>query len=584
MEGNCIEEKSPFRCVNNFTQYCNQSDGVWDIIGECNEECFDPNTGLCHKDIDCKKPTSLNGEDIFCDNGILYTCTNYKNDEHNSSIDAEQYGPIDKDNDGYIAHYKRSCPLGCNTFGTECAACDGNKCENGSLKKCKDDKTGYEEIICPNGCNKELTACDNNCTTDSCVGGQIYHCKEGKFSPVPEKCPDIGDKPGSCANATKCRQCDETQMLSCVSEKDYNSCDNGLLSGKTISCPEGQFCTAKGCKNPMEIPCLNNNDGTGQIWENINNVMTREPCPNGASCKADGDECGECLSNVDTKCEDGDFYKCVEGQYKIAECPLGLGCHTVSEEKKLAVCNECSHDKCAKSSATSEVGYITKCINYMWDEGDDESGPCEASNGKYVSCQSESECGECKNGDFYCKDENTTVVCQDGKWVNGVCEGIDQICDIKTNKCIDNPNHCTPGKKVCIPGDKDTPQTAYRECQIDTDGKSYWGPEIKCEGKTPICINHSIYNTPCVECDVAAKNLHFEEFDKYSISLNSIGGSKCDPDNELNQFLCLYNSWVPKDGEKCKTEQICKETSVVALNEKGEYVTVYAAICAKREN
>ncbi len=562
----CKSNQKTF-CVDNHLYDCSSNEitecpkGCNDSKGTCILDCDECPFGCNDSNTECNYTCK---EDIStCKNKILYKCISSTN-----KIESQ------------------TCDLGCNIEGTDCAVCVVNKCENNNLSKCKANRTGYEEpTLCDHGCNDQNTDCDNSCTTDSCVGNQIYHCFEGKLTTVPENCPDIGDKPGSCANATACRQCDETQKRICVSPHEYALCNNGFWSDKTEACPDEQFCTADGCKVEMEKPCVNNNDGTGQMWTNINNVLTPKPCPNGASCKADGMECGECLSNVNTKCEDGVFYKCVDGQYTNTECPLGMGCHTVSSaDKKIAACNECNHDKCAKSSATSEVGYITKCINGMWDDGDDNSGPCEASDGKYVSCQSETQCGECKNGDIRCKDENNTLICQNGKWVNGKCEGFDQICDTKTNKCIDNPNKCTPGEIACVPGDKDTPQTAYRECKEYSNGSTYWGPEIKCEGNTPICANKPGVGPACVQCDIAAKSVLFGELIQYNNGqpIIMIGGTKCDPNDERKQLLCLANDWIPKSSDNCSSDQICKDASVVALNEKGEYVTVYQAICAKK--
>ncbi|MBQ9393999.1 MAG: hypothetical protein IJU23_00545, partial [Proteobacteria bacterium] len=228
-------------------------------------------------------------------------------------------------------------------------------------------------------------------------------------------------------------------------------------------------------------------------------------------------------------------------------------------------------NKCEKSSGSSVVGVLTRCINNMWDE---DSETCEADGGKYVSCQSDTQCGVCKNNEIRCKDKNTEQVCKNGKWFDNKCDA-NQICDTTSNnKCVDNTNTCeTPGEKRCKPGDKDTPQTIIEECK-ESKGKRYWETIKTCSDNTPVCIPYDYPGSgpKCVQCDVTA------------VLGSEYNGYRCDPNNDRKRQSCQVYQWKEFQlvDQDCSSSEVCEEKSTVARNDKGEYFTIYDARCVKR--
>ena len=248
-----------------------------------------------------------------------------------------------------------------------------------------------------------------------------------------------------------------------------------------------------------------------------------EPCPNNASCK-DETTCGACRNEVDTLCLENVFYICSSGTYSKSACSLGLGCHT---EDKKGVCNDCNGDRCDNNS--SEIGILKECMNGKYQEGKE----CKV-NGEPVSCQSETECGKCRDGAEKCDNNsfgngtltkcvngiyqdakdckvsgsavsclsetscseciNDAVQCKDnmiqtcvsGKWVDSKkCTGDTPVCDAKANKCVAKSMNCQIGETKCS------------DHQIQTCDNGEW--------KTEICQLGCYDSTQCNSCPMNYK-------------------------------------------------------------------------------
>ncbi len=290
----------------------------------------------------------------------------------------------------------------------------------------------------------------NECNADICKNGTVYRCNSGTLATQGDKCPEvIKDNAGSCASAFKCKECDENvTSLSrrCVSPTDYYICQNGLWSNEKVTCPDNRFCDDKtySCINQLSSACYNNDNGIGQIWTYADGKLQSKECPNAVSCNDDNTDCGECFDGT-TKCENNVYSICSHGKYQESACPLGLGCHT--NENGRGVCNECNEDKCVNENSTSKseyVGKLTRCVNHSWDI----SEKCQIDSNP-VLCYSETQCPECKNGMFQCKDSDTMQTCVSGKWNDIECKDKTPICDPKSNLCTKLPYSCSSKDKIC---------------------------------------------------------------------------------------------------------------------------------------
>lgn len=239
-------------------------------------------------------------------------------------------------------------------------------------------------IVAIVGCNSELDGLVPDLTEDN---GGASHCTDGErrcyaSSDIHtlahvEKCVDGEWKFSENCNATRCNA-KETDCGTCI--KDEQACineDNGI--GKMMHCnEEGELVAEASC---------------GQ-----------------SSCRQDN-QCGECINGKDDTCdEEQRLTICQEGKYTTIECHDGYTCASL---KKCGCLNKST--RCTNSE-DDEIGLFRTCVGESWDDGE----KCMKGN-DYLSCESDSKCGECLNGTQKCefsKDGMRHVVykCKDGKW------------------------------------------------------------------------------------------------------------------------------------------------------------------------
>lgn len=239
-------------------------------------------------------------------------------------------------------------------------------------------------IVAIVGCNSELEGLVPDLTEDN---GGASHCTDGEkrcyaSSDIHtlahvEKCVDGEWKFSENCNATRCNV-KETGCGTCI--KDEQACineDNGI--GKMMHCnEEGELVAEASC---------------GQ-----------------SSCRQDN-QCGECINGKDGTCDEEQRLKiCQEGKYTTIECHDGYTCASLEKCGCLNKSTRCTN------SEDDEIGLFRTCVGESWDDGE----KCMKGN-DYLSCESDSKCGECLNGTQKCefsKDGMRHVVykCKDGKW------------------------------------------------------------------------------------------------------------------------------------------------------------------------
>ena len=238
-------------------------------------------------------------------------------------------------------------------------------------------------IVAIVGCNSELDGLVPDLTEDN---GGASHCTDGEkrcyaSSDIHtlahvEKCVDGEWKFSENCNATRCNV-KETGCGTCI--KDEQACineDNGI--GKMMHCnEEGELVAEASC---------------GQ-----------------SSCRQDN-QCGECINGKDGTCDEEQRLKiCQEGKYTTIECHDGYTCASLKKCGCLKNSTQCTN------SEDDEIGLFRTCVGESWDDGE----KCMKGN-DYLSCESDSKCGECLNGTQKCefsKDGMRHVVykCKDGK-------------------------------------------------------------------------------------------------------------------------------------------------------------------------
>ena len=456
-----------------------------------------------------------------CENGVLRLCKDDKTGYEDGTTE---------------------CSMGCNDAGTNCKACDVSECKDGKLKVCKEDKSGYEEdvIDCQDGCNAEGTDCKDSCIQDSCRDGMLYRCTNGALSEQGEECPDIKDGYiGSCANATACKQCDDDNdslRRRCISPTEYYVCEDGLWSDKKLTCPGGQFCneTADSCSNKLSTSCIDDIKGTGQLWTYNKGDLQSKPCSDDVSCVSDGRECGVCHNGNDTRCLNDVYYTCQHGIFVKTACTQGLGCHSVGNN---GACNECTAGRCKDDK--DGIGYIEECKDGAFVN----SEKCQTENGT-ASCLNDIDCGECLNDSVRC-DDKTLQKCQSGQWTDfELCEGDTPLCDAKSGECVPDPNRCKGNAQICKNG-------ILKKCENET-WKDY-PCELGCYDKHEcnVCtLNETVCDgnilKTCVgnawteeECELKCENISGGAHCTCQGS-----GAKCHNDKEL--WSCVKNLWTSK--------------------------------------
>jgi hypothetical protein len=469
-----------FNCASGFLQVCNPDQTGFDNLENCGSQAqCDANAGRC------ADPCEPGSTRCNASNGDLERC--------NDRLTGWQ--PI------------ADCPNFqlCDAQNARCRICvpDDFSCADGQLRQCDQQGRGFARVNIPPECapsdspsGSGIRACDGNrvvvnpCTLGcqqpqnrcrecnpgqtQCVGnGQMRTCGNDGFYAAPTNCSDgnfcngtetcqnnrcAGGAPPSC-DGFGCQQnrCNNCNGGRCASDRQFMTCDNGLLSTPR-DCPSGQTCQGGGnclfncgalncndnnpCTNDTCSPqagCQHSNVGNGTNCSNGNACDGSETCQNGQcrpgaalNCNDNNpctnDSCnpqaGCQRSNVPNRsqCVNGDIQSCNNGVSDSQDCGNN-GCNAGATS-----CNACN----ANTPATCVNGQRRVCVNGQFQNQNCPQGQ-QCQNGACVNTQI------CTPNSASCTG-NTRTVCN----AQGTAQTT-QNCPLGCNGTACRVQVCTPG-------------------------------------------------------------------------------------------------------------------------------------------
>lgn len=239
-------------------------------------------------------------------------------------------------------------------------------------------------IVAIVGCNSELEGLVPDLTEDN---GGASHCTDGE-----RRC----DAPSDIHTLATVKKCVDGEW------KFSENCNATRCNAKKTGC---------GTCIKGEQACINEDNGIGKMMHcNEEGELVAEASCGQSSCRQDN-QCGECINGKDGTCdEEQRLTICQEGKYTTIECHDGYTCASLEKCGCLNKSTRCTN------SEDDEIGLFRTCVGESWDDGE----KCMKGN-DYLSCESDSKCGECLNGTQKCefsKDGMRSVAykCKDGKW------------------------------------------------------------------------------------------------------------------------------------------------------------------------
>ena len=387
----------------------------------CDDDCINPlennkycgATGLCTDD----SVTSPNYKGDRCLNG--YKCDNGKcriDCQINFHEDGGSCAMDDIDNCGGVGIQCESyevCSLG------ECAAnCGGSevKCNYNDKEVCV--TPSLNPLFC--GANSECedyTVCDDtqDCVDSKCVCKPGYHLftMDGI-----EEC-ELNDDNNCGSHGNICQLRENVTQVACTEE--------GLC--EAVACVTGYHVYEGDCE-------VNSNNHCGKHGAQCVPGVPR----NSASvfCNIDAGvceavSCEEGYHVYQGQCEPDDINNCgangrvcskdnVTGSTEVS-CVAGQCLATACDANHRLYNGVCLENTCSEGSTkcvdAGTTGKIYRCENDEWNE----ASLCGGNN----SCKSETECGECINGDVQCSESNKTQTCTAGSW------GTSRPCPVPLN-------------------------------------------------------------------------------------------------------------------------------------------------------
>jgi len=279
-------------------------------------------------------------------------------------------------------------------------------------------------------------------------------------------------------------------------QSDYRcSCDATL-------CDEGAICNfmTKACTSNVTEPTEKCTTGSNTCvssklyeckdkqWERVN---PSNPVDCEYGCRADASACAECI-NDDIICKDNKLYICNDNHYEEKEsCPAG--CDEITK-------NTCSNT-CPENAILCIDGTLKTCHNNKYDDG--TKCPNDA------SCASNTECGECTNGESTCVNDEFSyigqmTICKEGKYTTQTCES-NTSCSSTTScgKCLNDTIECVNDEitkkgqiKTCISGEYIIEDCeSGHSCDLDQNCGECHDGDIRCMnnemniGQIEICEN-----------------------------------------------------------------------------------------------
>ncbi len=361
------------------------------------------------------------------------------------------------------------------------AICQHKKCINGELVSASDNPNKFS-------CNSDFTGlgkCNNKKYKDNCTDGIYKTCIRGEIKTMT--CPGKPGNPGECdGNACKSTPCEETEPNRCT-DGFISKCENKKL--KHTPCELGICANDLQCAECLNSECKNNDDGKALLKECKDHLLKSETMME-FSCNENMDGVGKCL-NGSTLCKsDGDSkpnieYLCQNGNWKTVKNCGSLSCNIDN-----TACGECSNKTIiCKTDQNTDMDSEQICQNGSWNI----LNKCQSNENEPLSCQNDSSCGECLNGNYQCiaTPDDTTIKniinkCENGTWTK--IDSCKQSCTKTTDKiqcgiCNDGETKFEENvEKLCI----------KYECQ-----NGIWKEIEKC---TTSCQKDNGVFTQCGEC------------------------------------------------------------------------------------
>ena len=419
-------------CIEGATKCGNGKQSTW--ISTCQKDGSWSGARQCGNNQVCDDNVCVDpckdGATKCTDNGELATCTNLIWNE--VSCGPESKCVMDDKN--------QSASCVCNDGAVRCANGGVQTCDNGAWK---------DTARCQYGCDEATGACNEcdrdglmNCTKD----GVFQLCKDKKWVDV-EKCSNAAScsvtrTPGCCMldSAPVC-SADNKSIMACVQKKSEIA--GVVYYGREVS----QTCSDGECKSDN----------------------TKTPY---CSCK-DGSA---------PKCDENSLMKCSNGKWVVdANCSeKNLICNA---EKNACVCVEGSY------SCNNNGGRLI-CEGGNWSNAKTQCSKSEVCSIENGGVCMKSVC----DGNSYCKDATTMVVCNNGEYVEKACEN-KQSCSERTNimgsttaSCVNNvDNRCfVNGNRCSVDGSS-----------IEACKNGVWTKSADCaksqvcqeKGTTAACVN-----------------------------------------------------------------------------------------------
>ena len=584
------------KCENDIIYRCDDN-GMWVLEDDCSKKfkSCNPNTnyeseipvcGECqHGEVNCTDSDDKGAkkicqygewsESIPCEdkNNIQKSCSS-----NTSCGECKNDDTKCKENMHFICIngnwiMDKVCEFGCSD-DNQVASC--NECSIGTIK-CENDDNGIAKYsVCENGTWTEKTdICIAQDTTDPEADGLKYSCA---FNGVLE-C--VKDETGNCKIYesdkyefdVECGQCINNEY-ECGDKGEIKVCENGKMVTKHES-----------------VVCIDGENGGSEQWCNVDNKQNaRRECKDNenkpASCK--GNHCGDCLNGTLQCNSDGSRLDvCRNGVWEFAKiCESGI-----CQDKK---CLECSGGK-----TKCENGVVYTCNESgLWGSAENciatEDGKYGIKEGDFVSCNLSNECGECNDGTFCFNDTNNSgyrVTCKNGMWGSETVCNNNYSCKSESNcgECVNGDTECKNGKiRTCMNGQWDE----YIDCPNGADCKSDAKTCGECNNtEKNICRDSKILLTSCVygvwEQKSCSENqyCHVKEGDD-KCELNQCTGSetKCkDYESGGKKLNCEDKHWsetpceIGNEAVSCGSETECGD----CLNGTIRYDEIEGDVCVE---
>ncbi len=470
--------------------------------------------------------------------------------------------------------------------GTSCYCRFGfrvNSAKNGCEEGCDD------SVDCPSDkpvCHgdKKCGACEaNNAsgTQNSCPTEMYPLCQGGK-------CISCSGKTVWNAIQKKCKECSETDLSYCPTNKPYCNVNEGncVACLEHNHCLEGQFCNTKnaceGCavnqicpSCPSDRPLWNGKQCVVCTSQNTSLCSSKYPY-----CDVNEGSCIQCYANHGANvgaCKDEQKPLCDVGTHTCHACPDAT---PFWNGKECVACLEDAH--CSLGKMCTETGLCEDCAVHSF------CGSCAEANSnktywdgkKCAGCTSQNT-NSCSPEYPYCDvNEGSCIQCYANHGANeGACKDKQKpLCDVNTHTCHACPD-ATPfwNGQECVAGEQCL--GAVTECGTDALGFMYKG-HLYCYNTHEEFVNRcreavphttSCHNGQCFYASNSFNedfpgNCHWGYFDIQDI--NNWCASKNGSRISQNEMIEIWDAFMACDPSFGKHNEACYWTNTNACRMK----------------